>query len=323
MDLSQILAKTISSDQNELQASLQYLQQLAQQNLPEFLKQLSELLSNITNDAVIRMAAALQLKNQLTSKDVEVQRQYQQRWLSFAEDVRNYIKQNVLNSLGTENSRPSSAAQCVAYIAVAELPHSLWPTLIQTLTQNVTNPNNTEMMKESTLEAIGYICQDIDPEILVSQSNNILTAIVHGMRKEETSTHVMLAATNALHNSLEFTKANFDKDSERHYIMQVVCEGTQCPEIKVKVAALQCLVKIMSLYYQHMEQYMGPALFAITMQAMRSDHDEIALQGIEFWSNVCDEEVDLSIEASEAAEQGRPPSRSSKFYAKGALQYLV
>ena len=89
------------------------------------------------------------------------------------------------------------------------------------------------MMKESTLEAIGYICQDIDPEILVSQSNNILTAIVHGMRKEETSTHVMLAATNALHNSLEFTKANFDKDSERHYIMQVVCEGTQCPEIKV------------------------------------------------------------------------------------------
>ena len=68
---------------------------------------------------------------------------------------------------------------------------------------------------------------------------------------------------------------------------------------------------------------MGPALFAITMQAMRSEHDEIALQGIEFWSNVCDEEVDLAIEASEAAEQGRPPSRTSKFYAKGALQYLV
>ena len=68
---------------------------------------------------------------------------------------------------------------------------------------------------------------------------------------------------------------------------------------------------------------MGPALFAITMQAMRSEHEEIALQGIEFWSNVCDEEVDLSIEASEAAEQGRPPSRTSKFYAKGALQYLV
>lgn len=56
---------------------------------------------------------------------------------------------------------------------------------------------------------------------------------------------------------------------------------------------------------------------------MKSDVDEVALQGIEFWSNVSDEEVDLAIEDSEAAEVGRPPQRTSKFYAKGALQYLV
>lgn len=72
-----------------------------------------------------------------------------------------------------------------------------------------------------------------------------------------------------------------------------------------------------------MEHYMGPALFAITVQAMKSEHDEIALQGIEFWSNVCDEEVDLAIEQSEAQEQGRPPTRTSRHYAKGALPYLV
>lgn len=105
--------------------------------------------------------------------------------------------------------------------------------------------------------------------------------------------------------------------------MQVVCEATQVQDFQVQVAALQCLVKIMSLYYQHMEFYMNQALFAITMEAMRSEVDEVALQGIEFWSTVCDEEVDLAIEASEAAEMGRPPQRTSRFYAKGALQYLV
>ena len=52
--------------------------------------------------------------------------------------------------------------------------------------------------------------------------------------------------------------------SERHIIMQVVCEATQSANTQVRVAALQCLVKIMSLYYQFMEFYMGPALFAVS-----------------------------------------------------------
>lgn len=33
----------------------------------------------------------------------------------------------------------------------------------------------------------------------------------------------------------------------------------------------------------------------ITMDAMKSTQDEIALQGIEFWSNVCDEEYELQL----------------------------
>lgn len=323
MDLITILEKTVSPDKGELEAAQSFLEQAAQNNLPDFLKSLSDILQHANNSPVARMAAGLQLKNALTAKDPETRMKYQERWLQFPLDIRNYIKQNVLSSLGTETIRPSSAAQCVAYIAVAELPRGEWRDLILLLTQNVTNPSSTEMTKEATLEAIGYICQDIEADVLVSQSNDILTAIVHGIRKDEPSDHVKLAATNALLNSLEFTRANFEKESERHFIMQVVCEATQSSDTKVRVAALQCLVKIMSLYYQYMEAYMGPALFAITMEAMKSDIDEVALQGIEFWSNVCDEEVDLDIEATEAAEQGIPPTRTSRFYAKGALQYLV
>ena len=61
----------------------------------------------------------------------------------------------------------------------------------------------------------------------------------------------------------------------------------------------------------------------ITLEAMKSPHDDIALQGIEFWSTVCDEEVDLAIEAAEAKDQGRPPEQVSRFYVKGAQQYLL
>ena len=56
---------------------------------------------------------------------------------------------------------------------------------------------------------------------------------------------------------------------------------------------------------------------------MKSDKDKVALQGIEFWSTVCDEEADLAIEATEAEESGRPPDQTSRFYVKGAMAYLV
>lgn len=323
IQLVQILEKTVSSDKNELQVTKDYLEQAAASNLPDFLKALSDVLSHPGNSPVARMAAGLQLKNHLTSKDLNIKQQYQQRWLVFPEDTREYIKKNILSALGTETFRPSSAAQCVAYVAVTELPHNRWTNLMVTLVNNVIVDHSTEMEREATLEAIGYICQDINAEVLEPQSNQILTAIIHGMRKTEPSNHVRLAATNALLNSLEFTKANFDKESERNFIMEVVCEATQSTDIQISVAALQCLVKILSLYYQHMEPYMAQALFPITLEAMRSDNDQVALQGIEFWSNVCDEEGDLAIECQEAAEAGHPPKRISRHYARGALQYLV
>jgi len=46
----------------------------------------------------------------------------------------------------------------------------------------------------------------------MGHSNAILTAIVHGMRKEELNLHVKLAATNAMLDTLEFSKDNFDQE---------------------------------------------------------------------------------------------------------------
>lgn len=240
MQIVQILEKTVSPDKDELLAAKNFLEQAAATNLPGFIRALSDVLVFAGNSAVARMAAGLQLKNQLTSKDAAIKFQYQERWLSFPEDMREYVKKNIVASLGTESTRPSSAAQCVAYVAVAELPVGQWPDLIQKLVDNVVNDKSTEMQREATLEAIGYICQDINSEILEHQSNQILTAIIHGMRKSEPSNHVRLAATNALLNSLEFTKANFEEATERNYIMEVVCEATQCSDTQICVAALPC-----------------------------------------------------------------------------------
>jgi hypothetical protein len=65
--------------------------------------------------------------------------------------------------------------------------------------------------------------------------------------------------------------------------------------------------------------YRQQSPFAISLEATRTDVGDVALQGIEFWSSICDEEIALAIEASEAAER----VRASRHYAKGGLQYLI
>jgi importin subunit beta-1 len=96
------------------------------------------------------------------------------------------------------------------------------------------------------------------------RANEILTAVIHGARKEEPSSDVQLAAIHALYNSLEFIRENFEREGERNYIMQVVCEATQNGAVQVQVGAFECLVRIMSLYYDKMALYMEQALFGVS-----------------------------------------------------------
>uniref|UniRef100_H2ZAY2 Importin N-terminal domain-containing protein n=1 Tax=Ciona savignyi TaxID=51511 RepID=H2ZAY2_CIOSA len=326
MDLARVLEQTVSTNQKELVAALKFLEEAAESNLSQFLAELCAVLADTTHPHVVRMAAGLQIKNYLTSKDSAVKQQHQQRWLSLDAIARNTIRDLVLQSLGTEETGPSSAAQVIAGIACAEIPLGLWEDLIPRLVMSVTSSEASPKLKEAALETIGYICSDMEPEHLMVHSDKILTAIVQGMHKDEANLHVKLAATNAMLNTLEFTKTNFDKASERNFIMQVICEATQVEDTKVKVVALQCLVKIMSLYYKYMEPYMGPALFAITVEAKKSPEDEQlshVLNGHHYHSSYTMHKEYVVCTYRFKIQTGRPPENISRFYAKGALQYLI
>lgn len=65
---------------------------------------------------------------------------------------------------------PFLTSQCVAYIAAAEIPTNQLPELITTLLLNVTTAQNTEALKVSSLEAIGYICEEIVSQVSIVSS---------------------------------------------------------------------------------------------------------------------------------------------------------
>ncbi|XP_066915585.1 importin subunit beta-1-like [Clytia hemisphaerica] len=321
-ELKRVLQGTVSPDQNELQAALKYLEDAATHNFPQFVDCLSSLLSNASEPSEVRQAAGIQLKNCLVAKSASLKQGYHERWFNLEEQIRNKVKAQVLQSLGTETTKPSSAASCVSGIASAELPLNLWPELMQQLCEVASAPGSSETLKEASLEAIGYICQDLDHQFLTQHSAAILRTIMTGLAKEQPNNNIKFAAANAFLNSLEFIRGNFEKQDDRNFMMTVLCNATVCPEKRIKVASLQCCVKIMSLYYEYMGPYMQ-SLFNITVDAMKSDDEDVVLQGVEFWSSVCDEEIDLAIEAADATEMSQEIKSFSQYYAKNALQHIV
>ena len=83
--------------------------------------------------------------------------------------------------------------------------------------------------------------------------------------------------------------------------MQVVCEATQSDQVELQRSAFECLVRIMSLYYELMPLYMQKALFGLTVLGMKHTDEQVALQAVEFWSTVCEEEYQLMLEEYDVA----------------------
>lgn len=310
LEVTQILLNAQSADGAVRKLAEENLKQFQEQNLAAFLISLSNELANSEKPAESRKLAGLILKNSLDAKEAPRKAELVQKWISLEPAVKTQIKTTLLQTLSSltpdtsawQGGRPiwHTSAQVVAKIAAIELPLNEWQELVGTLLANMGGPNAEQpaQLKQATLETLGFVCEEVSADVLAQeQVNSILTAVVQGMNATETSNDVRLAATRALYNALDFAQTNFENNMERDYIMRVVCEATLSPDVRVRQAAFECLVSISSTYYDKLSVYMQD-IFAITSKAVKEDEEPVALQAIEFWSSICDEEIEIQDEYS-------------------------
>lgn len=302
MDILQLLENALlSTDPNQRTQAEVALNEAANNNFSDYVRLLIEALNNEDAKTEVRMLAGIGLKNQLTSKDSRTRSAQQDRWLKLDPSIKQAIKENALQGLKTSNLKVAgTAAQLVAAIADIELPRGEWQELIPTIIQN-TKMENSENVKRASQLTIGYICESADPTNanILQQASGILIAIIQGVQSNEPSNLVRITALNALVNSLEFIKYNFETEGERNYIMQVVCEATQADDSELQASAFGCLARIMSLYYGFMALYMEKALYGLTVSGMQSSDEKVACMAVEFWSTVCEEEMEIALRRQE------------------------
>lgn len=294
MDITQFLLSAQSANATERTDAESKLRQFQEQNLPGFLLSLSVELSNDGKPKESRSLAGIVLKNSLDAKDAARKEHLVQQWLGIDISIKSQIKGLLLNTLGSAvHEARHTASQVIAKVASIEIPLKAWPELVGTLLINMTQQDRPASLKQATLATLGYVCEEIsDNDLVQDEVNSILTAVVQGMNETEPSPEVRLAATKALYNALDFAQTNFQNEMERNFIMKVVCQTAMAKEAEIRQAAFECLVSIASTYYEVLEPYMQ-TIFQLTASAVKGDEEGVALQAIEFWSSICDEELDL------------------------------
>lgn len=294
------------------------------ESFPQFALALATELNNEQKPINVRQLAGITFKNLLVAKEEQLQKSKHDAWKHLEDALRAQIKTLLLGSLHSPVSMARhTAAQACAEVAAVELPYTVWNEFLPTITDNITNASHSDETKVATLECIGFSCERIAslenvsiPEISADVTDKLLNAIVDGMQ-ENRSDAIRLSATTALKNSLLFTKKNMGNAEERNFIMTSICQATQCKEASVRAAAYECVVQIAYQYYDKLQDYML-TLFQLTTKTIASDVEEVALNAVEFWSTLCEEEMEIMDEIAD----GIPTTRTCHYYVKGALPNL-
>ena len=247
----------------------------------------------------------------LTAKSSELA--HQPTWLASSLTERDNIKRGVLRALAsTQQSARHLAAQVIGAIAVVELPNTPWPELIPLLAQNIEVSGNDDL-KQSSLEALGFVCEGIGPSVLdTTTTNSILTSVVRGMRKEEPNINVRLAGVLAMYKALFLAKESFQFEDKRMVVMQTIYDAVLVENADMKHAATQCIVRIAELYYDKVGRWM-PALYECTLAALqkvskskdRSD-EAVGKLALDFWRTISKVEaaIEDKVEESKITSHG-------------------
>merc|ERR1719436_1707224 len=70
------------------------------------------------------------------------------------------------------------------------------------------------------------------------------------------------------------------------------CRCTGADAEVVRISAFECLVQIATEYYDFLMPYMN-IIGPLTWETIKSAPEDVAIPAMEFWSTVCDEELDL------------------------------
>ena len=298
LSIDQLLLQAQDSDQNQRNLGMNALDNLAKSDLSSFLTELGKILSDEAKDSKIRILSAILIKNSLLYTE-----DFRQKWKTqLKKEDKNNIKLLVLSTLASSKKEIRTIASTViASISKIDTPITeTWPELLPSLTNNAFNQDIN--MKLSAIEALGYVCEELNLKSIDTDSvNNILNALIQNLIKPENDKNIVLQVLKALYYAIRLAQKNFEKKEERNIIMQAIFQiGDKYPEdeeVIEKIAMLFIGMLSISSYYDYIEDFFMQIMkfsFGIFEKYKSRDDKKLALFGLEIICSIGDEEVSRS-----------------------------
>lgn len=183
---------------------------------------------NDQNSDQIRQMACVISKNLISNRSGDSR--YANLWTDFETPFKSSMKEAILSQLVCQSQTVrTQIASLVSAIAAIEIPRGEWLQLIEMLCNNASNEN--PQIKLTSLQTLGFICEELEPEDLNTQLKNlIIHALTSSINKEEGGDFKFTnVAAKALLKAISFADQNFSVEHERNFIMNKIFEALQTP----------------------------------------------------------------------------------------------
>jgi len=145
---------------------------------------------------------------------------------------------------------------------------------------------------------LGYICEEIDGEVLgIENTNLVISALLESLEANTENTTLMQITMEAVYHSIGFAENIFKEGNGGVIIERIIKHGIHS-DTDVRIKTMMCIAEIVRCYYINLDSYMND-ITTLTFKIIKEDEEEVATLGIEVWCSLCEEEINLNKMKSE------------------------
>ena len=272
--LTIILESALNNNQHIRKQAEEQINQLVEQNLGQFLIELSKKISFESEKKEVRQISATIIKNMIGNE------KYTEAWCELPEETKKIIKDNILSTLASENiDIRKAAALAIAGICKIEIPRKKWLDIFNILSN--TSQNNNLYIQLSSLTTLEYIYEEINKGDIPNETVADLLNTYHSLlTKENADPQLSLSTLKSVNKFLPFINDFINDKVSKIKFYDLIEKYVLNSNEKIRETALKIFIDISKIYYDSLQDYIDN-IFQFTKVIIEKDIESNKIKSYE------------------------------------------